>query len=202
MRMKKAIVALLFLTCFMASNGFCEDFVYLKNGKAVSGEIVQETPYSVKIRKSNGSVEGFYADEIERVVRGNDSSAQLTGAPDEKAVFPELSAIPDRKKELILRFLKVSGVYESVSESLDSVVKNLSEDKRAEIRKILSVDDLIMQVVPIYAAYYNEEEISVLIDYYGNPVIQKNMKLTPQILQSVLNEVMKHLSQKLQTLTP
>ncbi len=200
--MKKIACVSLFLIFLMASNGFCLDTIYFKNGRTIQGEIIQETPYSVKIRKSGGAVDAFYSDEIDRIERGKQSDFEAIQSPEGEVVFPELALISEKKKSMIMRLLKVSGVYESVEATMDSIVKNLSKDKEEEIRKVLSVDELVQQIVPIYAAYYNEEEIAVLTDYYGNSTIQKNMRLTPKILEAALNEVMKHLSQKMQTLSP
>ncbi len=197
--MKKTVLVFFVLLGVMVSSGLCEDVLYLKNGKILRGDIIQETPYSIKIQ-SKDSLKAIYMEEIDHVERGKDPGGGMIVSSSGEVVFSELASIPQRKKELIVRFLRASGIYESAAKSLDGVVKDLPDKDQIKIKKLLSPDELVLQIVPIYAAYYNEEEILVMIGFYENPVIQKNMKLTSEITKNTLNELAKYLSQKLQTM--
>jgi len=61
-----------------------------------------------------------------------------------------------------------------------------SADFYAEFRKEMNTDELLDQLVPIYAKYFSSEELSGLIAFYKTPLGKKYLDLAPTLSKEAI----------------
>lgn len=151
--------------------GASADTVYLKNGKAVKGELLSETKYSVKIM-INKFPETFYWDQIDRVEREDDKP--VYGTSDEK--------VSEKKKELLLHLIDINGDLERIKSDLRSDAVSFPLRWRKRLDERLNEKELAVRVAYIYAKYFTEQEIEEMIRFYDSPVGQKEGEVGPDAI--------------------
>jgi len=157
------------------------DTVYLKNGKAVSGDIVSQTKYSVKVKQGNFA-ETLYWDQIDRI-------EEEVQAP-ERETFD--GPVSEEKKELILRLLTANKALEGIKMTLRDGVANLPLERRKAFDELLDADELVMRFVEVYAKYFSEEDLREMVRYYTSPVGQKNIETMPEVVKESLEAAVQY----------
>lgn len=71
------------------------------------------------------------------------------------------------------------GMMASMSEAMPQVPASFWEGAKAEF----DPDEFTALLVPIYAKYYNREEIEQLITFYQSPLGQKMVSTSPAVVQ-------------------
>jgi uncharacterized protein len=169
------------------------DTIYLKDGKKVTGQIVEDRGHSVRIIVAQVPYV-YYKSEIERVVKGEEPQEQKLMP--EKQEIKEIKEIPSEKKELILRLLDANGARDNMNRNFVQIVEEAPEAERSQIRELLKTDEIIQQLVPVYEKYYSVEELKELITFYKSPTGAKHVANTPKIMEETIKVTAKYFQDK------
>ncbi len=183
--------------CIMLLNSVAfAETVHFKNGRSMTGKILEKNAQSVKI-DLNGVAVTYYADEIKDIdgqpmapVPAPPSAGPVAPTPTPTPVLaptsvptstvsPAVSSIvedPTQKRALILKFIDVFGTRSSLTHNFDSMLNALSQQKPQEAQKIrdrLKVDEIIERLIPLYDKHFTAEELKTYIDFYSSDKGQK-----------------------------
>jgi len=172
---KRAILILVVVLLFSVSSACLAETVYLKNGKSVTGELIEKQKNFVKIMVG-GIPFMYFTDEIDRIEKGPDAVDPDPGPVNLSGKVEGLRAlnqIPNNKKELILRLFEANGARENMTRFFTDTIKKMPEDQKEYYLKILKPSDIILSLLPIYDKYYSESELGELVKFYSSPVGKK-----------------------------
>ena len=174
-----------FLVLLLFPGGLWADDIFFKNGKKVSGQILEESKYSMKVLVGE-VIQTFYYSEIEKVVRDKDVAREQMEEREDAA----------KKKELILSLLKANLARDNMKKIFNQIVEQAPPETQEQLRKILKPDEIIERLIPIYSKYYTSEELQDLINFYTSPTGKKHLEQTPQLLEETLVEAVKYFQEK------
>jgi len=196
--------------------------VLLKSGKKFEGKIIDKTDEFIKLER-NGIILTYYYDEIEKIeeatmtadVQDLKSQARpLQPAPLETRPYGEATApqpsfslgskseVDDAsgmsKSELTLRLITASGARDQMNQMFANMLAEAPPEEAEKIRAIFNVDELIMELIPIYDKYFQKKELFDLLSFYQSEVGQKLLKVTPLIMQEGAQASIMYLQKKIQ----
>lgn len=183
--MRRKVFFILSLVLLTAGPVWADKLIF-KNGKTVEGKIYEDTGYSVKIMVGKIPYT-YYKNEIESIVKDTD-------AP----VSTEAPVMTPQKKELILRLLEANGARDNISKIFQQIVQETPAESQADMRELLKTDEVIEQIIPVYASYYTEAELKELIIFYKSPAGSKHISVTPLVMEDTMKEVAAYFQQKIQ----
>ncbi len=100
------------------------------------------------------------------------------------------SKIDTEKKELVIKYLKISRILESTEEMLEYMIKNIKmgvgdvpEEFWSNFKENIDYDKYLESLVPIYDRHYNKQELKQLIEFYESPTGQKLLDTQPKIFE-------------------
>ena len=187
--MQKEISFIAVLFCLSWAVWAHADAVYLNDGKRIEGTILQESKYFVKI-EVKGVPMTYYINEIKNIERSQLSQPQAQ-------VASQSQQIPDETRQLIRRFLEINGVREGISRRLQEAIDKDAPENREKLRQLLSADEIVDRLVPIYANHYTVDEINQLIQFYSSPLGHKQLELAPAIMEETVQQSLKYFQDKL-----
>ncbi len=164
------------------------EIIILKDGKMMNAKIIEQDEEKLKIEE-DGEVVTYYKDQIQSVngkpltpPAGDDKAK---GNSQDTSVAPMKGPKPSglSKRALIRKFIDVFGTRESMTQNFDRMVASLPPDKAQEVRKILNVDEVIDNIMPLYDKYYTQEDLEYYIAFFGSERGQKFLKSLPLIMQ-------------------
>jgi hypothetical protein len=199
-----SIVAFLFLSvslCFA-------DSIYLKSGRVVEGTIVERTAEQIKIN-ANGMSLTYYADEVDRIEGSSQPSqedgastpATITSSEQETSDLAGQGPVGDfslDKKELILKYMEATGAKGNMRRTFAEIISAASEDKKEELKRVLDLDDVMNELVPVYDQYFTAQDLQELIAFYESPLGQKVLKTAPLILKDSMDKSINYFKGKLE----
>jgi hypothetical protein len=219
--MKKIIFL---LAVFLMMNSLCfAETIYLKNGRVIEGKILEKTDDQIEI-DSNGIALTYYADEIERIEGGVSDAAK----PQASLEVPSLQAVsemPSRepflaapsligkpmspaardigrdelsKKDLILKYMEVTGAKANMEKTFNDIINAAAPDKKASLRQVLNIDDIIDQLIPVYEKYFTSQDLQELIAFYESPAAKKLFRVEPLLLKDVMETSRRYLEGKIE----
>ncbi len=205
--MKKFLI-LFFVFCCLPVVCFAET-IYLSNGQSVEGEIIEKTDRQIKIDVDGLSLT-YYLDEIDRIEGGSEGY----NLKDEKTSLVPLKKKNMRvtsfdssvnsglsnmdKKQLILKYMQVSGVRDNLIKTFADVVEQSPEETRQKVSNVLNVDDVLGQLVPIYDKYFTIDDLNGFIEFYEGPLGQKLFATAPLILKDSMQTSYEYINKRLQ----
>ncbi len=161
------------------------DVILFKNGKEVSGKILEESKYSVKVLVDK-KILTYYFSEIEKVTRDVEVAQEKQEKQKEAA----------QKKELILKLLEANLARNNMQKIFNQIIEQAPAETQEKLRKILIPDEIIERLIPLYSKYYTSEEIQDLINFYTSPTGKKHLEETPKLLEETLVEAVKYFQDK------
>jgi len=206
--MKKSIF--IFGCLFFIASICRAETIYLKSGRVVKGDIVEKTADQIKIN-ANGITLTYYADEVDRVEGPSTASpapAAQTEMPaaslpvTEQVSAPVISPSENyasmSKKDLILKYMEATGAKGNMRRTFSEIIAAASDDKKAELKRVLNLDDVLNELVPVYDQYFTEQDLRELIAFYESPLGQKVLKTAPLILKDSMDKSVNYFKGKLQ----
>lgn len=181
--MKRILILSLLFMMILPVMGHAETII-LRSGKEIKGKILEQYEDYIRV-EVDGNPVNYYRFQVERIEKDPVPGAIL-------GQLKEPLVITDEKKELIKRFLEANGTRENISLIFSDVVNRAPEQNRTQLKAVLQSDAVIDRLVPIYAEVFNEEELKELITFYVSPTGHKNLKMTPKIMEKVLQEAAKY----------
>ena len=168
--------------------------IYLKDGQVIKAQITKENDYSVQIMEG-GFPKVFYKDLIEKIEPDNVEVEKEPPTPYELAGGKE--PLTEEKRDLIFRLMEANGARESMNQIFSEIISKAPEKDRPKYQALFKVDEIIKQLVPIYAKYYTTQDLKELIGFYKSPLGQKHIKVTPSVMQESMIETVKYFQEKM-----
>jgi len=164
------------------------DTLYLRRGAPVSGKIIEENKYYIKM-EVNGRPVTYVKTEIDKIERESDKKQEAAQAQQAAVVSPE-------KQELISRLLEANGAREHMNKVFAMIISQAPEARRDELKGVLKTDEIITRLVPIYAKYYSDAELKDLITFYKSPTGIKHLQSAPKVVEESMVEAIKYFQAK------
>ena len=180
----------LFILCFSTDIVLAET-IYLKNGRSVTGVIVEKTDRQIKV-EVDGFPLTYYLDEVDRIGDG----ASLPRKTEK--ISKKTKSFPENRRSLALHYMEVAGVKESMRKVFDNVIAQAPEQDRAKLARAFNVEEIVIELEPIYNQYFTNKELQDLIDFYESSTGQKVLEVNPMILQDSMEMSYKYFQNKLQ----
>ena len=160
--------------------------IYLKDGRVVTGKIVNRGAYDVTVKEGT-MPRKYYNDQILRI--------DQDGAPVPAA---GTAGISTEKVSLIVEFIEASGIRQSMQANIERIIAQSPAEKRAELKTVFDINGIIQQLVPVYDKYYSPEELREIIAFYKTPAGQKMIEVTPKIMSEFLQASVDAIKQRSQ----
>lgn len=170
------------------------EIIILKDGRMINTKVIEQDEKKIKIIDEDGEAVSYDKDEIQSVngtpfvpaeQASNDVKLSGSGSEGTEAVpaiqEPVRSGLS--KRALIRKFIDVIGTRESMTKNFDRMVATLPPDKAQEVRKILNVDEVIENILPLYDKYYTQDDLELYVAFFGSERGQKFLKALPLIMQ-------------------
>ena len=168
------IIISLFLT--IAISAAHAETIYLKDGRVIKGKIINRGAYDVTIREG-AMPRKYYNDQILRIEQDEAPAGSAR---------PAGQAMSEEKIALIVEFIKVSGMRQSMEATIERIVTQAPVEKQAELRILFNISGIVQQLIPVYDKYYSSEELREIIVFYKTPAGQKMIQVTPQIINEFM----------------
>lgn len=183
------------------------EIILLKNGGAINGKILEQDKKKMKV-EFNGQAVTYYLDEIQSVNGQpltpevpNPSQVSTTDEPASAVSFVPIPEIMS-KRVLIKKFIDIFGTRENMSQNFERMLASLPPAKSAEIRKILNVDEVIDNLVPLYDKYFTQAELESYLAFYSSAGGQKFLKTLPRIMKESVDVNIEYFKAKLPAENP
>ncbi|HBG62337.1 MAG TPA: hypothetical protein DDX37_10990 [Candidatus Omnitrophica bacterium] len=195
----KKIALLLVVFLMFASYVFAEN-VYKKDGTVIRNvRIIGRNAYSITVA-NHGRI---FNEDIERV--GEDISEEPLEEVKGDAVnevkenVEEKAMIADKPKdELIVDLFAVNGMKETVENTITTLMTQIPDQKKEELKKIVDAEELLKSLVPVYDKEFSKEEVIDLIKFYKSSAGSKLLKDTPRIMDQVMVACVDYFKKKIE----
>lgn len=190
------------IVCFLlASSSYAfADTVYLKSGRVIEGNIIERSDRQIKI-DANGITLTYYMDEVDRVdsAQGAPVSQAVLGQDERVATMPSQGNIYSAlsKEGLVLKYMEVTGVKSNMQKTFADIVDAAPEEKKADLRQVLNLDEVLRQLAPVYEQYFSERDLQELIAFYESDVGRKLLRTAPLILKDSMDKSLEYFQGKL-----
>jgi len=203
--MKKIFFVFMFF--FLMISICSAETVFLKSGRVIKGDILEKTATQIKIN-ANGMTLTYYMDEVDRI---EGASAPLGGAASPVSPSTTSAQAPVTttsriatdyalmsKKDLILKYMEATGAKGNMRRTFAEIIDAASPDKKEELKRVLNLDDVMNELVPVYEQYFTVQDLQELIAFYESPLGQKVLKTAPLILKDSMDRSVKYFKGKLE----
>jgi uncharacterized protein len=169
--------------------------IHLKNGKAVTGTILEQNDKNVKV-SVDGTTMTYYADEVQDI--DGVALAQAPKAQPLTGVIQPVASVPGAKRDLILKFIEVFGTKDAMAKNLEAMMQSLPADdpQSQKIKNNIKVDEIIEQLIPLYDKQFSEADLKGFIDFYSSPQGRKLVQSIPEIMRGSVEVSAKYFQEK------
>ncbi len=179
------------------------EIIILKDRTAINAKIIERDGKKIKI-ESNGQTVTYYLDQINSIdgklvenKQLKESAASQTEtlkaeppqeeAPKAEDVKPIVPYTSQSKREAIKKFIDIFGTRESMSQNFERMLLSMPPAKSQEVRKILNVNEVIDNIVPLYDKHFTKSELDAYITFFSSPQGQKFLKTLPIIMSESID---------------
>lgn len=182
----------LFVALFvMLAGPSCAETLYLKDGQTIKGKIIEQTDSYTRI-EVDGITRKFTSFEIERMEKDQDAQAPI----DTQGIL-ETQAIPLSKLDAIKTLVEINGTKQAIKQSIDQVMTNAPEEKKAELENLFKLEEIMASLYPVYDKYYTENDLKELIKFYQSAAGQKMVEVSPNLLRETMEASIKYFQSKI-----
>lgn len=207
---------ILFLLSIINSSAFAEK-ILLNSGQVIEGKILEENDRQIKV-DVDGIPLTYYLDEVQ-VIRDKfnkpnslpaetQNVAPLSNEAQDKKVETsdqsllskaqkDLNLMAMDKRQLVLRYMEVTGVQGHMRKAFAEIVQNAPQAKKKNLEKVLKIDGIIEELVPVYEQYFDEKDLKELIIFYESALGQKILKTAPLILKETTEKSFEYFQGKI-----
>ncbi|VAX35961.1 hypothetical protein MNBD_UNCLBAC01-1152 [hydrothermal vent metagenome] len=190
--MIKRICLCLIMSVVLSVSAFA-DTIFLKDGSVIEGEIISRTALFVVMRDERGVPSKYHMEQIGHIY-GKEEQA----AANALLIDPlEIEGVEEEKVRLIVEFIEVSGVHQNMQASIQQIIDNAPEERRWDLEELFDINMLVQNLIPIYDAYYTEEDLKALVAFYTSPVGQKFFEVTPKIMAEAMQVSVQYFQEKI-----
>lgn len=161
------------------------EILIFKDGKTLNVKVIERDEKKMKV-EHNGEQVTYYLDEIQSI-NGQPLVPPKTEAPKTAALSSAgskpVSQPKESKRGLIKKFIDLVGTREAMSQNFDRMIAAAPPKQSQEIKKMLNVDEVIDNILPLYDKHFTQEELEAYIAFFSSPQGQKFLKVIPQIMK-------------------
>ncbi|MBL8013622.1 MAG: DUF2059 domain-containing protein [Candidatus Omnitrophica bacterium] len=208
--MKKTLVLVLLMV--LAVNPFVyAEVIVLSDGTTINGKIVGRNDKNLRV-ELDGEITSFNLSQI-LTVDGKpfDNKAAVTEVSKEqinkdlaaltnvaKASQAKLEIIRSKsKKDAVKKFVEILGVKELMAKNFEQMLDNMHPNYRAQMRKVLNVDEIVDNLLPLYDKHFTQDELDYYIAFYSSPSGKKLQATIPLIMKESVDVNMEYLKDKM-----
>lgn len=184
----------------------CAEKVHLRTGRVIQVDSLhQEGDYLII---SQGELkQKFFMDEVLRIEKDPvDEDFIPRGLYDDvdftdnipREPFRGFLAIPENKRDLIIRFMEVGGMRDNLEVNLQQVLISVSEEKRPFLAELFNVDEIMERMAPIFDQQYTQKELIELINFFESPTGVKMRQVTPVIMKEGVRASAQYIKSRLE----
>lgn len=189
----KVLLSVMTLFFVIAACPAHAETIYLKDGRAVKGKIVNKDSYGVVIQEGM-MPRRYYSDQILRI-DSDVPEPEPTAAPADTTASA-LANIAPGKVSLIKTLIEVSGARQNMQANIKRIIAQAPAENQPELKTIFDLDAFIAQLIPLYDKYYSEEDLRQIIAFYQSPAGQKVIEVTPKIMGEAMQASLQYFQQK------
>ena len=191
--MQRTLLTLILLgTCLLGFSSLSwATTVYLKDGRVLKGEIVEQTPQAVTVKVGKQS-HRYNIFEVDRIIE-DEMILENTLGIDPKG----FEGIHPYKAQMILVLMEANGTLKNIEKNIDNVFKDVPEQYKGVLGNIFDAKEMMKSLVPVYDKYYSEEELKQLVNFYQSPAGKKFLEVTPEIVEETMQANIKYLQDKM-----
>jgi len=104
------------------------------------------------------------------------------------------------KQQLIWKLIEVSGTKANMDKIFADMLSKASADESEKIQALFNIDEIVLQLVPIYDKYFEQDELQQLVDFYNSKGGQKLLEVTPLVTQESMEATLQYFQNKMQSL--
>jgi len=190
MNLKRIIVILIVL---LVSTEAQSAILYLKNGQALKGEVVEKSSYYV-LFKSNNSTRKYLIGEVERV---DESVSGIQYKIITDIDVSQFEGISEEKVLAIVKLIEVNGIRSSMEAGLMQTIRQSPPDRIDELKEVLSIDGIVASIVPIYDKHFSDDDLVSLIAFFSSVAGRRYIEKTPVLMQESMQASVKYFQEKL-----
>ncbi|MBP6343161.1 MAG: DUF2059 domain-containing protein [Candidatus Omnitrophica bacterium] len=166
------------------------EILIMKDGRSINAKILNRDSKKIKIEE-NGRTVTYFLDQVQSIngkplADWEEESAEEDATPADSGTTPapaKAKPISITKLELIKKFIDIFGTRQSMVQNFERMLAGLPPDQSKEVRKILNVDEIIDNIVPLYDKYFTQQELETYVDFYTSPQGQKFLTTIPMIMK-------------------
>jgi hypothetical protein len=106
-------------------------------------------------------------------------------------VLTAVAQVTKEQETEIRKMIQLTGMMKMMEQMKDQMLTSLKQGSPAGVpeefwdkaRKKMKVEDLIEQIIPLYAKYYSVEDIKAINAFYESPAGQRLLAQLPQLMQ-------------------
>jgi len=124
-------------------------------------------------------------------------------SPESPALSTDVNPPPApfaNKQQLIWKLIEVSGTKANMDKIFADMLSKASADESEKIQALFNIDEIVLQLVPIYDKYFEQDELQQLVDFYNSKGGQKLLSVTPMITQESMEATLQYFQNKMQSL--
>jgi hypothetical protein len=183
----KILFALLFFGFFVPS--LFAETVFFHNGDVKEGRILEKNVSIIKM-EIDGVVQQFSAGSVKKILQG--------GMNDQIVIDPtQFEGVPPEKVELIIRFMQEAGIFETIRESVNSVIESVPQEGRQQIMDLFVVEDFVKKYIPVYHQYFTEQDLKDFIAFFESPSGKIYIEMMPYVLSATTRETLNYIRERI-----
>ena len=166
------------------------DSVQLRDGRTITGKLIERNSYQIVIRDESGMLNRFYNDQVANVIEG-EVAAPVTI---DQAQFEGISS---RKVGLIIRLLGANGTQRNLEKNIKDTIAQAPGPRKEEFKKIFDLNEILSKLIPVYDRYFSEEELSALVEFYESAAGQKLIQISSDLVKDAAQASLQYFEEKL-----
>jgi hypothetical protein len=186
------------------------EIIVLKDYTVINAKIVEQDDKQIKVNE-NGKTLTYEVDQIKSIdgkpfgslVKEPGADPETPKSEPTKDKIQETNAgksadvKPLSKTETIKKFIDIFGTRESMTQNFERMLLTIPLDKSQEIRKILNVDEVINNIIPLYDKHFTQEELDSYVAFFSSPQGQKFLKTLPIIMRESVDVNVEYFKSKI-----
>jgi hypothetical protein len=90
---------------------------------------------------------------------------------------------PGNKKDKVLKFIEVFGTRDTMKMNFDQIMSSMPPEDSQKLKQAFNIDDVILELVPLYDKYFTAEDLDSFIAFYSSPAGKKLVQNIPLIMK-------------------
>lgn len=104
------------------------------------------------------------------------------------------------KQQLIWKLIEASGTKANMDKIFNDMLSKASAEEAEKIQALFDINEIALQLIPIYEKYFEQDELQQLVDFYNSKGGQKLLAVTPLITQESMEATLQYFQNKVKNI--